>query len=79
MVVTVSDSSFIAPPRENPRIEGLTASYKEGDTLLAKCISDLADPAPILTWYINGQPAIEYSLRRLMRKRDVQFTRSFWK
>lgn len=26
----------------------------EGDTVTAKCVSDLSDPAPILSWYING-------------------------
>ncbi|KAJ8911086.1 hypothetical protein NQ315_000546 [Exocentrus adspersus] len=56
MVVTASDSSFIALPRENPKIEGLATSYAEGDTVVAKCISDLADPAPILSWYINRTP-----------------------
>ena len=54
MVVTVSDFSFIALPRENPRIESLTTSYAEGDTVEAKCVSDPADPTPILSWYING-------------------------
>ncbi|XP_018568704.1 uncharacterized protein LOC108908984 [Anoplophora glabripennis] len=44
-----------ALPKENPRIEGLTTSYMEGDTVVAKCISDLGNPAPILSWYINGE------------------------
>ncbi|XP_974094.3 uncharacterized protein LOC662932 [Tribolium castaneum] len=46
-----------ALPRENPRIEGLTTSYMEGDTVEAKCVSDPADPTPILSWYINGVEA----------------------
>ncbi|KAJ3660038.1 hypothetical protein Zmor_011694 [Zophobas morio] len=46
-----------ALPRENPRIESLTTSYAEGDTVEAKCVSDPADPTPILSWYINGLEA----------------------
>lgn len=49
---------FAAPPEGNPRIEGLANSYVEGDTVSAKCISPPADPAPILSWYINGQQVI---------------------
>ncbi|XP_074037583.1 uncharacterized protein [Leptinotarsa decemlineata] len=44
-----------ALPRSEPKIEGLASSYLEGDTVSAKCISDFADPEPILSWKINDQ------------------------
>ncbi|KAG5873610.1 hypothetical protein JTB14_011752 [Gonioctena quinquepunctata] len=44
-----------ALPRRDPNIEGLAPSYLEGQTLTARCISDFANPEPILVWKINGQ------------------------
>lgn len=73
-----SDFFFIALPTEKPRIEGLAAAYVEGDILKAKCISDLADPPPILTWYINGElvSLITFLLHRNAIKSEGFFLRN---
>ncbi|XP_065159252.1 uncharacterized protein [Atheta coriaria] len=52
-VVTVA-----ALPKETPHIEGVNGPYTEGDVINANCMSDVADPTPILSWYINNQEVL---------------------
>lgn len=71
-----SDFLFIALPKEKPRIDGLATAYVEGDILKAKCISDLSDPPPILSWYINGEAVsiITFLLHRNAINSEVFFS-----
>lgn len=49
--------TIAALPKETPKIEGLAKSYTEGETVSVKCTSAPADPAPILSFYINKKQA----------------------
>ncbi|KAI4463831.1 beat protein [Holotrichia oblita] len=46
--------TIAALPKGELRIEGLAPEYLEGEPVNVDCVSELADPAPILSWYING-------------------------
>ncbi|XP_017785833.1 PREDICTED: uncharacterized protein LOC108568987 [Nicrophorus vespilloides] len=48
-----------ALPNKELRIEGLRIDekYVEGEQITANCVSDVSDPAPILSWYINTNEA----------------------
>lgn len=43
--------------REDPRVQGVLPVYAPGDLVNGNCTSAPADPAPVLGWLINGQPA----------------------
>ncbi|XP_077500869.1 uncharacterized protein LOC144111441 [Amblyomma americanum] len=43
-----------ALPSRDPEIENLQTAYKIGDAINATCSSGPSKPAPILTWYVNG-------------------------
>ncbi|KAK9753448.1 CD80-like C2-set immunoglobulin domain [Popillia japonica] len=49
--------TIAALPKGELRIEGLAPEYLEGEPVNVDCVSELADPAPILSWYINGHQA----------------------
>lgn len=49
-----------ALPKGELRIEGLAPEYLEGEPVNVDCVSELADPAPILSWYINGHQVSDY-------------------
>ncbi|XP_045471942.1 uncharacterized protein LOC123678776 [Harmonia axyridis] len=42
-------------PQDKPSLDNLNDTYLVGDFLVGKCSTDLGDPAPIITWYINQE------------------------
>ncbi|XP_022912653.2 uncharacterized protein [Onthophagus taurus] len=47
-----------ALPIEDLTIENLQSNYQEGEVITADCISAPSDPAPLLSWYMNGYQAL---------------------
>lgn len=58
-------SPFLALPDQGaPKITGGRPRYQIGDTVRINCTAGRSKPAVQLAWFINGEPAEPYQLRK---------------
>ncbi|XP_066945783.1 uncharacterized protein [Macrobrachium rosenbergii] len=57
-------------PHGGPEVTGGEHEYRLGDMVNLTCTAPRAIPAPVLTWYINGQEAPQDYLIRYPQKQD---------
>lgn len=44
----------LALPKHDPELEGVKASYEDGEYVKVNCTASPSNPAPDVDWYING-------------------------